>query len=783
MPLLPIYTRIDGRCFSGFTSGLERPYDLRITRAMVETTKHLVEETHARIGYTQSDEISLVWQQDRYDSEVFFGGKVQKLVSVLAGLASVRFNHACLADDALRERATKMMPVFDCRVFPTAQPRRGRERLPVAGEGRDEERHQHGRAQLLPGQELHGKTSSQMQEMIFQKGQNFNDYPAFFKRGTFVRRITEERPVTPTIIDRGCRVSPPIRPPRPARRHSGPRARMGCRNRSLDKREVPLQEYLDGRPLVVEAQLVAATVRRHAQEPERFVGGGPRGGRSGPGPRRRQLDVLAVLAPRRRRAMMNASRDSSWGQPGLGKRLSQGVRTQAPISERLRHFDCCLATPVREVGPRASGPGHTSVAGIYARLPCPPFAGTRSTGVALVAGQPLDLRHGVTPCRGWRQRRGIPASAAPDPAGGRSARRRRTRRREGVGQDQQAGGVEVAGWHQAFVVCGLGEAGHGAAVPSPDGLRDGRRAGRQSPEQVADEGPPGRHLGLPGRRLCRKSAARPHTPAAASAASSPAVQGSRRAGVAARRTAEAAEAAAARGDEASGASHAGSLDSQAATPARPAWSATVVETTSGACVPSSARRPPGRRRGRRHGRRTGLRRPRRRRSRPRPPPRRRAAARPTNRCQIRLQHAAANSRALRSVSLPLFCKTLSILSGSPQAAHSRSSTASLLAQQEVQRRTTPDVLPWSPQVPEDLPVAPRILQCVGQHQQAGRCRASATPDATGSGRHVHRKRPGPAIAPAASASEDRSGACGTAAGPRCSGGNEAAGLHCQMQSS
>jgi hypothetical protein len=35
-----------------------------------------------------------------------------------------------------------------------------------------------------------------MQEMIFQKGQNFNDYPAFFKRGTFVRRVAVERPFT-----------------------------------------------------------------------------------------------------------------------------------------------------------------------------------------------------------------------------------------------------------------------------------------------------------------------------------------------------------------------------------------------------------------------------------------------------------------------------------------------------------------------------------------------------------------------------------------------------------
>src|SRR4029078_3343282 len=76
MPLLPIYARIDGRCFSGFTDGLQRPYDLRITRAMVQPTKFLVEQTPARIGYTQSDEISLVWLQDRYESEMFFNRKI-----------------------------------------------------------------------------------------------------------------------------------------------------------------------------------------------------------------------------------------------------------------------------------------------------------------------------------------------------------------------------------------------------------------------------------------------------------------------------------------------------------------------------------------------------------------------------------------------------------------------------------------------------------------------------------------------------------------------------------
>jgi tRNA(His) 5'-end guanylyltransferase len=202
MPLLPIYARIDGRCFSRVTQGLARPYDLRITRAMIETTKYLVEQTHARIGYTQSDEISLVWQQDRHDSEVFFNGKVYKLASVLAGLASVKFNYVCLADETLRERTRQMMPVFDCRVFQL--PNRTEAANAFLWREKDATKNAISMAarSFYPHRQLHGKSSAEMQEMIFHKGQNFNDYPAFFKRGTFVRRITEQRPFTPEELAR-----------------------------------------------------------------------------------------------------------------------------------------------------------------------------------------------------------------------------------------------------------------------------------------------------------------------------------------------------------------------------------------------------------------------------------------------------------------------------------------------------------------------------------------------------------------------------------------------------
>lgn len=196
MPLLPVYARIDGRCFSGFTRGLARPYDINITRAMIETTKYLVEETHARIGYTQSDEMSLVWLQNEYDSDIFFTGKVQKLTSVLASLATVKFNHFCLQNDVLRDKALKGLPVFDCRVFQL--PNKAEAANAFLWREKDATKNAISMAarSFYSHKQLHAKSSSDMQEMIFQKGQNFNDYPAFFKRGTFIRRFTEERPFT-----------------------------------------------------------------------------------------------------------------------------------------------------------------------------------------------------------------------------------------------------------------------------------------------------------------------------------------------------------------------------------------------------------------------------------------------------------------------------------------------------------------------------------------------------------------------------------------------------------
>ncbi len=193
LPLLPVCARIDGKRFKRFTRGMERPYDKRLTDIMIEVTHFLVAETDALMGYTQSDEISLVWYSADIKSQIFFDGRIQKMVSILAAMTSVRFNRLVAArfpDRAERE------PIFDCRVWAVPTPVEAanvflwRERDATKNSISMAARHYYSH------NELHEKSGSEMQEMLFQKGVNWNDYPAFFKRGTFIQKRVVTRAFT-----------------------------------------------------------------------------------------------------------------------------------------------------------------------------------------------------------------------------------------------------------------------------------------------------------------------------------------------------------------------------------------------------------------------------------------------------------------------------------------------------------------------------------------------------------------------------------------------------------
>lgn len=185
-PLLPIYARIDGRGFSNFTRGMEKPFDARMTEAMIETAQHLVEATHARIGYVQSDEISLVWQAESPEADVLFSGKVHKLVSVLASMAAAKFARVC--PQGFEDR----LPSFDCRVFQL--PDQIEAANAILWRVMDCRRNAVSMVsqRFFSHRQLMGKRQTDMHQMLRDRGVEFLSYPEVNRLGAFLGRRTFE---------------------------------------------------------------------------------------------------------------------------------------------------------------------------------------------------------------------------------------------------------------------------------------------------------------------------------------------------------------------------------------------------------------------------------------------------------------------------------------------------------------------------------------------------------------------------------------------------------------
>lgn len=172
--------RLDGRNFSQFTKSLKRPFDEDFAQYMNLTAEMLGKEISGSVfTYTQSDEISILLQDfESTGTEPWFGGKIQKMVSVAAGMASSYFHD-------IQDLVTLpgFRHGFDARVWTKSDP------FEVANyfiwRQRDCVKNSITMAAqtVFSDSELHGKNGGERQEMLFSKGINWNDYPAGFKRG------------------------------------------------------------------------------------------------------------------------------------------------------------------------------------------------------------------------------------------------------------------------------------------------------------------------------------------------------------------------------------------------------------------------------------------------------------------------------------------------------------------------------------------------------------------------------------------------------------------------
>jgi tRNA(His) 5'-end guanylyltransferase len=193
MPLLPIIARIDGRAFHAFTRGMARPYDLRFQRGMVDTTFALMRETNACMGYTQSDEITLAWHSDNIKSQVWFDGRIHKMVSQLAAHATLHFYGYVLG--SMSEFAARL-PTFDARMWTVPNRTEGANAFLWREWDATKNSLSMAAAAVYSHNELHGKNGRDKHDMLMAKGINWNDYPAAFKRGVYVQRRTVAKPYT-----------------------------------------------------------------------------------------------------------------------------------------------------------------------------------------------------------------------------------------------------------------------------------------------------------------------------------------------------------------------------------------------------------------------------------------------------------------------------------------------------------------------------------------------------------------------------------------------------------
>lgn len=193
IPTLPVVIRIDGDNFSKWTKGLEKPFDGALTDLMIETTKFLVKETGAVIGYQQSDEITLILYSADKRISLYNDGKKQKILSKLLSKLTPYFNE---------NRKTYLpkhdkVATFDCRIYQTPTLHDASAQLLWRENDATKNSISMLAESFFSSESLLKMNGNQKQDrMMREKGVNWNDLDVKFKRGTYVKRVRTSSPFT-----------------------------------------------------------------------------------------------------------------------------------------------------------------------------------------------------------------------------------------------------------------------------------------------------------------------------------------------------------------------------------------------------------------------------------------------------------------------------------------------------------------------------------------------------------------------------------------------------------
>ena len=198
IPTLPVVIRLDGNRFGNYTKSLNKPFDEGFTNLMIETAKHLAKETNAIIVYQQSDEISIILYSADKKSDIYNGGKKQKILSKLTGTCVNFFNENRKVYLPNHNKTAN----FDCRIYQT--PNLNDATLQLLWRENDAARNSvfMQAYKEFSSNSLNKLNSSEVQDkLMLEKGMNWNDLERKFKRGTYIRRVNTSRPFTTEEIE------------------------------------------------------------------------------------------------------------------------------------------------------------------------------------------------------------------------------------------------------------------------------------------------------------------------------------------------------------------------------------------------------------------------------------------------------------------------------------------------------------------------------------------------------------------------------------------------------
>lgn len=184
-PRQPTVIRVDGKSFHTYTKGIQRPWCAKLSSAMDEVALQLCKNIQTvQMAYVQSDEISLLLHPYiRYQTQPWFAGEVQKMVSVSASIAATTMTVES------EKVFGKIKPAyFDSRVFV----------LPTVSEvlnyflwrQQDATRNsvQMLARSMFSHKECDRKSCEQLKVMCADKGQPWEEVPAYYRHGRGIMR-------------------------------------------------------------------------------------------------------------------------------------------------------------------------------------------------------------------------------------------------------------------------------------------------------------------------------------------------------------------------------------------------------------------------------------------------------------------------------------------------------------------------------------------------------------------------------------------------------------------